>query len=164
MFFRTISYIKFLFSSTNQHGVHSPFVYSFVTKGLYKKNTEIINFDEYSQLKNLSKKKVKILSKIVNYFKIDEIKFDFKKSTNTLDKDFKLLYLSELKIFKSIKTNNHNSNEIILIDNIHQNKKSFEEWQKIIQNKEISVTIDLYHFGLIFFRKKQAKEHFKVRV
>lgn len=164
MFFRTISYIKFLFSSTNQHGVHSPFVYSFVTKGLYKKNIRIINFDEYSQLKNLSIKKKKILSKIVIYFKINEIKFDLKNPTNTLDKNLKLLYLSDLKTLESIKLNNHNSNEIILIDNIHQNKKSFEEWQKIIQNKEISATIDLYHFGLIFFRKEQAKEHFKIRV
>lgn len=30
-----ISYIKFLLRSTNQHGVHSPFVYSLVTKCLY---------------------------------------------------------------------------------------------------------------------------------
>ncbi len=30
-------YIKFLLNSTNQHGVHSPFVYNFITKCLYDK-------------------------------------------------------------------------------------------------------------------------------
>ncbi|RKS45113.1 putative O-methyltransferase YrrM [Gillisia mitskevichiae] len=33
-----IAYIKFLFRSTNQHGVHSPFVYDLLTKCLYLKN------------------------------------------------------------------------------------------------------------------------------
>ena len=32
------SYFKFLLTSTNEHGVHSPFVFDFVTKGLYKKD------------------------------------------------------------------------------------------------------------------------------
>lgn len=32
-----IAYIKFLLKSTNQHGVHSPFVYNLLTKCLYKK-------------------------------------------------------------------------------------------------------------------------------
>ena len=41
------SYIFFLFRSTNQHGVHSPFVYSFVTKCLYNKT----NFTDYKLLK-----------------------------------------------------------------------------------------------------------------
>ncbi len=31
-----IAYIKFLLKSTNQHGVHSPFVYNLLTKSLYK--------------------------------------------------------------------------------------------------------------------------------
>ena len=32
-----ISYLKFLIRSTNQHGVHSPFVYNFITRCLYNK-------------------------------------------------------------------------------------------------------------------------------
>ena len=47
MLYQTISYLKFLFTSTNQHGVHSPFVYNFVTKCLYDK----LDYKEYTDLK-----------------------------------------------------------------------------------------------------------------
>ena len=35
--FQIIAYLKFLLNSTNQHGIHSPFVYNLLTKCLYKK-------------------------------------------------------------------------------------------------------------------------------
>jgi predicted O-methyltransferase YrrM len=35
--FQIIAYIKYLFRSTNQHGVHSPFVYDLLTKCLYRR-------------------------------------------------------------------------------------------------------------------------------
>jgi predicted O-methyltransferase YrrM len=41
------SYLKFIKNSTNQHGVHSPFVYSLVTKCFYDKK----NYAEYEILK-----------------------------------------------------------------------------------------------------------------
>ncbi len=46
-----ISYLKFLFRSKNQHGVHSPFVFDLVTKCFYDKK----NYSEYSVLKNYRK-------------------------------------------------------------------------------------------------------------
>lgn len=40
------SYIRFFYRSTNKHGVHSPFVYKFVTKCLNDKT----NYSEYKQM------------------------------------------------------------------------------------------------------------------
>ncbi len=34
------AYSRFLRKATNQHGVHSPFVYTFVTKCLYRKTSK----------------------------------------------------------------------------------------------------------------------------
>ena len=45
------SYIKFLLNSTNEHGVHSPFVFDFVMKCIYDKT----NYPEYEVLKNYRK-------------------------------------------------------------------------------------------------------------
>uniref|UniRef100_UPI004049B739 O-methyltransferase n=1 Tax=Gelidibacter sp. TaxID=2018083 RepID=UPI004049B739 len=46
--YQILQYITFLFKATNQHGVHSPFVYDLVTKCFY----DTTNYDAYSQLKN----------------------------------------------------------------------------------------------------------------
>jgi len=164
MFFKIISYLKFLLKSSNQHGVHSPFVFDFVTKSLYKNNQEIINFDNYLQLEYLSKKKIKILSKIVSHFQLKEICFNFSEFKNIKRNNYKLLYIKNIKELQQSKFTNLTSNDIIIVDGIYSTKKSAEVWQEIIKNKEVQITINLFYFGLIFFRKEQAKEHFRIRV
>jgi predicted O-methyltransferase YrrM len=52
MMHQTTSYLKFLKRSTNQHGVHSPFVYDLVTKCFYDKT----KFSEYALLKDYRNK------------------------------------------------------------------------------------------------------------
>ena len=164
MIFKLFSRIRFLLKSQNQHGLHSPFVYDFVTKGLYKKRVKNSNFNEYSELKSISKKQQKVLSKIVKYFKIDTIYFDFKTFKNNKKNNYKLLYINNISNFKNINFDDLDSKNIIIFDKIHQNKKTEKDWQNIIKNKEITASIDLFYFGLIFFRKEQAKEHFIIRV
>jgi len=48
MLYQIKSYFKFLLRSTNQHGVHSPFVFNLVTKCFYDKN----NHNAYDKLSN----------------------------------------------------------------------------------------------------------------
>ncbi|WP_406684242.1 class I SAM-dependent methyltransferase [Seonamhaeicola sp. MEBiC1930] len=55
MWYQIIQYIKFLFKSTNQHGVHSPFVYNLVTKCFYDKT----DYLEYKTIKTYRNKLLK---------------------------------------------------------------------------------------------------------
>lgn len=48
MIFQIKSYLKFLWNSSNEHGVHSPFVFSLVTKCFYDKT----KYWEYENLRN----------------------------------------------------------------------------------------------------------------
>ena len=164
MLFRTLSYLKFLFISTNQHGVHSPFVYHFVTKGLYCKSIENNISDTYPALKVLPNKEKKVLSKIIHYFDIKTISFDLKSSTKNLDKAYQLLYIniSDALILNNLAT--LTSKQVVVITEIHQNKKKNIRWLEIIKKEEATVTIDLFYFGLIFIRKEQVKEHFNIRI
>lgn len=164
MFFKIISYLKFLLKSTNQHGVHSPFVYNFVTKGLYQKKGKQDILTEYSELQKRSKKEQKILSKIITYFNIQTLYFDLFTLENDSKKQGKLLYLKNLEDFNIQTDLKKKINYFLIVPGIHQHKTDNLKWEKIIKNKEATVTIDLFYFGLIFFRKKQEKEHFTIRV
>lgn len=161
MFFKTISYIKFLFRSSNQHGVHSPFVYNFITKGLYTKEIKNNSTNEYAELKKLSKKEQKVFSKIIAYFKSDIVYFDVNSLENDSSTSFKTLYISELNHNTFLK---NDPNYFVIISKIHKDKNVNAIWSKLIKNKKATVTIDLFYFGLIFFRKEQIKEHFNIRV
>ena len=62
MLYKITQYIKFLLKSTNQHGVHSPFVYDLVTKCFYDRT----NYESYNAILNyrksllVSKTKIKV--------------------------------------------------------------------------------------------------------
>ena len=78
MFFQIKSYIRFLLKSTNQHGVHSPFVYNLVTKCFYDKTNpnKLRQINQYRTdlLENHSKISVIDFGKGSKIFKSNERK------------------------------------------------------------------------------------------
>ena len=56
----------------------------------------------------------------------------------------------------------HNDS-IFVFDDIHWSDEMEEAWEEIKSNPLVTVTIDLFFLGLVFFRKEQAKENFIVR-
>ena len=66
-----IAYIKFLLKSTNEHGVHSPFVYNFITKCLYDKK-KYNNYDDLITVNDDYKR-----SGSVRVFKYEHLKNKF---------------------------------------------------------------------------------------
>jgi len=58
---------------------------------------------------------------------------------------------------------NMNPNSIIIFDDIYWSKPMTNAWNQLINHPTVSVSIDLFHFGICFLKKEQAKEHFKLR-
>jgi predicted O-methyltransferase YrrM len=57
------------------------------------------------------------------------------------------------------------TNESVWIfDDIHWSKDMTKAWENIKTHPKVTVTIDTFQWGLVFFRKEQAKEHFVIRV
>ncbi|MBL4716223.1 MAG: SAM-dependent methyltransferase [Bacteroidetes bacterium] len=56
-----------------------------------------------------------------------------------------------------------NEHSLFIFDDIHWSIGMEEAWEEIKGHSEVTVTIDLFQFGLIFFRKEQAKQHFSLR-
>jgi len=37
-------------------------------------------------------------------------------------------------------------------------------WSEIKKHPKVTVTVDIFYWGIVFFRKEQEKEHFKIRL
>jgi len=52
---------------------------------------------------------------------------------------------------------------VLIVDGIYHNKGMIEALNKIKSNPKVTVTVDVFWMGLVFFRKGQAREDFKIK-
>ena len=255
--YQFLAYIKFIFTATNQHGVHSPFIYNFVTKCLYDKT----NYDAYTQLNNYrkrlktsevtlevndlgegskvldathrsvsdmvktsssSKKDTQLLYRLATYFnfkntlelgtslgmgtyalalanpnskittiegcantssfaktKLEELEINnvdclignfSEVIPNLKDQTFDFIFFdghhnkeASIQYFEALLSKVHNDT-IFAFDDIYWSEGMTEAWDYIKNHHAVTVTVDCFHFGFVFFRKEQVKEHFKIRL
>ncbi len=164
---KIFSYIHFLFKSKTKHGVHSPFIYDFITKGLTQKS-------EVS-----SSKSDEIFYKTVSYFdpknvrvfdEDDELKnvlteffLDLKHGNNSVELFFFNKNLANNEFERYLLSNLFHNNSIVIIKDIRASKTIRKMWTSLLDDPRITVTLDLYHTGMLFFRDGQVKENFTIR-
>jgi len=258
MWFKIKSYLTFLLKSSNQHGVHSPFVYNLVTNCFYAKtnpakkeaflkikkriakNSKVIEVTDFgkgskifkskhrkvaniSKIAGISTKKANLLIRFCDHFNLDNIleigtsiglgtsslsignpqaqittlegckntasiakevftSFNLlnikqtignfnKTLPNTLkNNSFDLIYFdgnhqksATLMYFNMCLETVHN-NTIFIFDDINWSIEMQLAWKHIKNNPKVSVSIDTYFWGVVFFRNEQNKEHFTIRV
>ncbi|MDC6367482.1 MULTISPECIES: hypothetical protein [Flavobacteriaceae] len=160
------SYFKFLLKSTNAHGVHSPFVFNYVTQCLYSKK------------KLNQNKSINVLLKSIRYFNAKNawvegnptVKQSVQAYNPSLDwntSPFDVLYFETLHKAEFItllsKGKIHNDS-LIFISKVHENTLKHEIWKELIALEEVTVSIDMFHLGVLSIRKEQAKQHFTIRI
>lgn len=57
----------------------------------------------------------------------------------------------------------HNDS-VLIFDDIYWSESMTQAWEVICAHAEVTVSIDSFYWGLIFFRKEQPKQHFKIRL
>jgi predicted O-methyltransferase YrrM len=67
-----------------------------------------------------------------------------------------------LRYFELIKPNLHN-NSCIIFDDIYWSKGMYEAWNEMKRDEYVSVTIDIFQFGIVFFREESSKENFVIK-
>ena len=54
-------------------------------------------------------------------------------------------------------------NSMFVFDDIHWSEDMERAWEVIKAHPDVTLTVDLFYFGLVFFRQKQPKQHFWLR-
>ena len=156
------SYLRFLLQSTNQHGVHSPFVFNYITKGLYqqknnyattKSNQWLIQSTQYFKPKSICFLEESLVTKIHHYFKTELSSFN--------NAEFIIAsYKKQNEVMIRTSIDNMNNSQLLLIASQSYPKSFFDELRK---NPEIIVMIDFYYGCLISKRTEQLKQNFFIR-
>lgn len=167
MIFQVKSYLKFLWNSNNEHGIHSPFVFNLVTKCLYDKKELKKHLFEFS----IYTHKNKILNRIFHYFNFKNGIFIPENNIVHFSQNLKVdyifissTYMTKNKVALPDLLSQSNNDTCFIFDSIYNSVKENLFWKKVVQNPSFTVTIDTYSFGLAFLRKEQQKEHFVIRI
>ncbi|MDN3666444.1 O-methyltransferase [Algibacter miyuki] len=255
--YQITQYFKFLLKSTNEHGVHSPFVFDLITKCFYDKkkypdynallnytstllkNTESIEVTDLGAGSQLMKqqnrsiasmaknagstnKRAKLLYRLTAYFKPENIlelgtslgiattamhlghrqakittiegcpnianftKQNFEqlgyKNISVITGDFNteikklklqtydLIFFdgnhqkeATLQYFELLLDTAHNDS-VFIFDDIYWSPGMTEAWNTIKKHPKVTVTIDTFFWGFVFFRKEQVREDFVIRL
>ncbi len=123
-----------------------------------------------NQVKILNLTFAEYFEKIRKNLSPSEVAVKTNASEPAASKKFDLIYLdghhdgpATLNYFEQIK-NLAYQDTLVIIDDIHWSQSMTAAWNEIIKDPKVTVSIDTYFWGLIFFRKEQAKEHFTVRI
>ncbi|MDP4290902.1 MAG: class I SAM-dependent methyltransferase [Bacteroidota bacterium] len=64
-----------------------------------------------------------------------------------------------IRYFESCLLKSHNDT-VLIFDDIHWSKEMNEAWNAICSHKSVTLTLDLFQFGLVFFKKELSKQDF----
>lgn len=156
-----VSYLHFLLKSTNQHGVHSPFVYNYITKGLYKHN----------KLTKATPYFIYWLQQSINYFNTKTYFLNTETEISDILKTKKVFNLHEATvIICKYNSNDQNfilntikdmSKEQILLLALHTYPEKF---LAVLRNDpDITLVVDCFYGCLISKRTEQPKQNFFIR-
>jgi predicted O-methyltransferase YrrM len=253
-------YIRFLVTSNNEHGVHSPFVFNLLTKGIYNRSNDLdfanietirsncavdkriiqvtdlgagshldgknsrrsisyicrtfakspkmckvlyrtlqhlkpytiielgtslglsamylASANENSRVislegcpntadiarENISKSGLKNISVITGAF--DELLPDLLEANERVDAiyiDGNHTHEATTRYFNMMLSRMHN-NSFIIFDDINWSKGMVQAWNEITSHDKVTMSVDFFHFGMVFFNPGFSKEHFRIRI
>lgn len=186
-----LSYTSFLWNSIDDHGIHSPFMFRFVSKAFYARGPRLSKKEHKVQNMQVGYPQAELMYRILNYMRPAKsfvIGEDADKVIEMLryageENKIKLWFFSPMApipggadftvvadtkkeaimaSFERILSDIHNDT-VCIIPNIHDTPQTEAAWQEIINHPNVTVTVDLYHLGLVFFRREQVHQHFMVR-
>ena len=72
-------------------------------------------------------------------------------------------YESTLNYFNNCLSISHEES-VFIFDDIHWSSEMRKAWKEVINHPSVTLSIDFFFLGMVFFRKAQPKQHFTLRL
>ncbi len=164
LIYRIINKLKpkiFLELGTNL-GFSSAYIAS-ALKEIHHNDYQLISVEGSESLYNYSKsllQKFQLDADLVN-MPFDDFLRNLKMNFDGIFIDGNHTYEATLRYFHTLK-NHLNGGGFIIFDDIYWNQSMKNAWNEITNDDYVTLSLDLYDFGIVFIKKNQAKEHFKI--
>lgn len=162
-------------TANSRHGTHSPFVYRLVDELFYVEphdQDRQIWGKHWTDLSILEQKKMFLLLRLLQDFPYAHAEIFSSKPNERL-----AILLSHYQQAEALGTccysndaqllltslSNRKESDFIIVDEPYRNSQQLASWRAAVAHQNVVVAIDLFHLGLLFFRKGQRKENFKIR-
>lgn len=131
-------------------------------------NAKIISLEGCKNTSNYATQ----LFKKFNLLNIEVItgEFDSTLPTTIKNKSFDFVYFdgnhtkkATLNYFTKCLTTINNES-VFIFDDINLSKEMQQAWKIIKDHSKVTVTINTFYWGIVFFRKEQSKQHFTIRI
>ena len=152
-FFQQISHFL---RSNSRHGTHSPFVYALADQAVYRPAISVKK--EVKELETIPLHYRNVLLRVLQYWNKEKV-YDIKEESRTGD----VLLIKAEQLSENIICKHLTDQTILVVDGIYRSKRARYAWRCARQEDHVTVSVDLFHFGLLVNRPGQVKEDFTLR-
>lgn len=152
-----VDWLTHFLVANSRHGTHSPFVYRLVDNVVYGR----------LQVGEPRDKRTRLIARLIDWFQPDtvyDMRIDEHPPISRIDFVVADCVHAETLVTQldRLWPRLHTQSVFVLLG-CHRTAGANLLWQSIKNRPEVTVTIDLFDIGLVFFHSGQAKEDFKIR-